>query len=264
MNKQIFSMIIALAIIAATFASCEKNEADDEQLEDSELLKLMYSTDYMYPDGFYHEDLDDMWSTYYENTVSIKPIAEREHIWIELHTTNKEEAKNWSNLSNEYSSVNRILIQEKETEKYFEFFRVNEARESDVLLSRVYRSDYFIPYFDRFNYFYNFDLLVENKTIGIYNGIVSLEKIKEFVEYLWGTGNVVGFPEKVLESKISEKKDKYEHYIQSIRMTGGDWGLHDMIYVYRNKFELDKNTKVLTLVERKSIKEIKGNYHEGW
>jgi len=259
MSKQIFSMNIAVAIIAATFTSCVKSE----ELDNSELLELMYSSDYMYPDGFYHEDLNYMWSTYYENTVSVKPIAEREHIWIELHTTNKDEARNWSNLSNEYSSVNRILIRENETEKYFEFFRVNEVRESDVLLSRVHRSDYFIPYFDRFNYFYNFDLLVENKTIGKYNGSISLEKIKEFVEYLWGTGNVVGFPEKVLESKISEKKDKYEHYIQSIRMTGGDWGLHDMIYVYRNKFELDKNTKILTLVERKSIKEIKGKYHAG-
>jgi len=44
-------------------------------------------------------------SSYYENTVSIKPTSEREHIWIELCTDDKNEALLWSNNPNEYSSV---------------------------------------------------------------------------------------------------------------------------------------------------------------
>jgi hypothetical protein len=137
------------------------------------------------------------------------------------------------------------------------------VNERDVLLSRVHKSDYFIPLYDKFNFCYSFDRFVENKTIGTYNGAMLSSKIQEFIEYLWDNG-LFGIPDKVVESKISEKGNKYEHYIQSLQITYGDFGLYDMIYVYDNKFELDKDSKVLTLVERKVIKEIQGNYHEGW
>lgn len=219
--------------------------------DDNKLLELAYDKSYKYPAGFYHEK-NLTGSRYYENTVSTKPTRDRKSIWIELHTTDKEEAKNWSNLSNEYSSVNRILTRENETDKYFEFVRVNEVRDTDILLSRVHRSDYFIPLFDRF---------AKTETIGIYNGNISLSKVKECVEYLLDCGTL-SIIDKVVESKISEKGNKYEHYIQTLRIVYGDWGLYDMIYIYDNTFEFDKETKILKLVEQKLVKEIKGNYNE--
>ena len=131
--------------------------------------------------------------------------------------------------------------------------------EKDVLLSRVHRSDYFIP-FDEFQFWWILDKLIENKTIGTYYGEITLNKVKEFVEYLWVRG-IWNSDSKVIKSKISEKNDKFEHHIQSLIIVGGDWGLHDSIYVFDNKFVLDKKTKTLTLVERKLVKEIKGNYN---
>jgi hypothetical protein len=240
-------------IVLALFVSCEKNEPF-EQFDDEKLLELAYDNNYHYPEGFYHE-INLTGSPYYENTVSISPINNRDTKWIELHTMNKGEARNWSNVSNENRSVNRTITQENEIDKYFEFVRVNVVNEHDVLFSRVHKSDYFIPLFDKSNFFYHF----ENKPIGTYNGNMSLNKTKEFIEYLWVNGLLMS--DKVLVSKISADGDKYEHYIQSLTITYGDWDLYDMIYVYDNKFSLDKNTKVLTLVERKVVREIQGNYN---
>ena len=225
----------------------------DKEIDDDKILALAYDRNYVYPDGFFYEK-DLIASRYYENTVSVK----KEHIWIYLHTTDINEARNWSNLSNDNSSVNRILIQENENEKYFEFVRVNVENENDILLSRVHRSDYFIPHTESYTlpfFAKNFTGII---TIGTYKGNVSLSNVKEFIEYLWDCGTIYMMDGKVVKSTISEEENNYEYYIQSIRLVYGDWGIYDTIYVYNSKFILDKETKVLSLVERKLIKEIKG------
>lgn len=256
----VFTIILIIII-----CGCEKNEMQPEPeiKPDNELLELAYDMNYKYPIGFYHEK-NLVGSRYYENTVSVKPLSEREHVWIELHTTNKEEAKTWSNLSNEYSSVNRILIQENENEKYFEFVRVNEVRETDVLLSRTHRSNYFIPTFDKFTKIFLFGEHEKNIEFGVYKGNATLDNVKEFIEYLWDCYSLNILGEKVIVSKIYEQNDRFEHHIQSLRMVGGDWGLHDMIYVHNNIFSLDKKTNTLILADRKQIQEIQGKFHERW
>lgn len=246
MNKTIL-LILGLTLIIA----CEKDD-NIETLSDDKLLELAYSKDYFYSEDFYFEkDLDGY--VYYENTVSIKPTAERESIWIELSTNEKPQAKKWSDLSNDYSSVNRELILENETKKYYEFKRVNVENENDILLSRVHKSDYFISLYDRFT---------EIDTIGIYNGEVTTSEIKELIEYLWSCGTL-GFTYKVVESRITDKDDSFEQYIQSLKIVYGDWGLNDWIYVYDNTFSFNKSTKLLT-IKTELIKEIQGDYNEGW
>ena len=242
---------ILLFIGFTFFISCDKDDTIGSTPDDR-FLELAYDKSYQYPDGFYHET-NLIGYIYYENTVSIKPTNERENIWIELNTNDKEQAKTWSNLSNEYSSVDREIVQENETEKYFEIVRVNILNENDTLLSRVHRSDYFISLYDKFT---------EIDTIGVFNGELTLNSTKELIEYLWSCGTLSIY-DKVVESKNTDTGDNFEHYIQSIRTVYGDFGLHDMIYVYDNNFELDKSTKVL-IIKRELIKEIEGNYNEGW
>ncbi|WP_157972163.1 hypothetical protein [Pleomorphovibrio marinus] len=86
--------------------------------------------------------------------------------------------------------------------------------------------------------------------------------MKELIEYLWGCGTL-GIYDKVVESKITESENGFEHYIQSLKTVYGDFGIHDKIYVYDNTFLLDKLTKILT-VSGEQRKKIEGNYHEGW
>ena len=124
-----------LVLIGFVFLiSCEKDNTI-YSIPHDKLLDLAYDNDYQYPDGFFHE-VNLTGSVYYENTVSIKPMNERKSIWIELNTNDKEQAKTWSNLSNAYSSVDREVVKENKTEKYFEFVRVNILNVNDILLSK--------------------------------------------------------------------------------------------------------------------------------
>ena len=227
-----------------------------EPADNNDFLKLAYDRNYKYPDGFYYEkDLTGSeYSVYYENTLSIKPVNERED-WIELHTLSREEARNWSNLSNEYSSVNRAIIRENETEKYFEFVRKNENEYygNFILLSRVHKSDYFIPMHD-----YLPAEPDETYIIGIFNGELTTGNVKELIEYLWDYPNRQNNSSKVSKAEISEQEDKFEYYIQEIFIIGGDWGLNDMIYIYDIKYTLDKETRILSLAEKNLVKEIMG------
>jgi len=240
---------ILFLIGSILFISCEKNDPT-ELVPPNELLRFAYDKNYKYPDGFYYEK-DLSGTVYYENTISIKSIPEGEYVWIELNTTDKEEAKNWSDLSNEYSSANREIIQENQTEKYFEFIRVNIADKNDTLLSRVHHSDYFIALYDKYS---------KIDTVGIYNGEVNLNKIKELVEYLWSCG-ALNIYDKVMQSQIFNKENGFEHYIQSLDIIYGDIGLYDIIYVYDNKFIFDKKNGTLT-IKRELVKKVTGNYNK--
>ena len=110
----LFTILVTLIMI-----SCDEEKVIRTP-EEEHILELAYSDEYNYPDGFYYEVIDTG-SIYYINTVSIKPLSEREHIWIKLNTNDKNEARLWSDKTNEYSSVNREVILESETKKFFQF-----------------------------------------------------------------------------------------------------------------------------------------------
>lgn len=249
MNRNILTTVTTLFLLIT--GACKKNDMIGS-ISDDRLLNFAYDKDYQFPEGFFHEG-NLIGSVYYENTVSVRPMNERENIWIELNTNDKEQAKTWSNLSNVFGSIDRSIVKENETEKYFEFVRVNIQNGNDILLSRVHRIDYFVSLRNKF---------ADIDKIGIYNGELTTDKVKELIEYLWSCGTL-GLYDKVVESKISNSENGFEYNIQSLRTVFGDFGLHDMIYVYDNIFHLDKSTRILT-VSRKQIKEIEGNYHEGW
>jgi hypothetical protein len=233
-------LFVILTIVL--FISCDNDEINRTD-EENRILELAYNIDYLYPEGFYQELIYEG-SAYYENTVSIKPISEREHIWIELCTNDKNEALLWSNNSNEYSSVNREIISERETDKYFEFKRQNVEYENDILLSRIHKTSYFQPKLDKFK---------EPDTIGIYNGELSKNSVNELVEYLWSCGSIGLGHSKVIESQIKEFNSYYEQYIQSIKIVYGDWGISDYIYVYDNYFKMNKPDSTLILETIKII-----------
>ena len=225
---------------------------DDDNIkrtdDENRILELAYDNDYLYPEGFYHE-LISLGSVYYVNTISITPDSEQEHIWIELSTDDRDVALLWSNKSNENSSVNREIISERETEKYFEFTRQNEIYENDILLSRTHKSSYFKPTLDKF---------LEPDTIGIYMGELTENKVKELIEYLWSCGTIGLAHSKVIESQITEYHDYYEHYVQSIMIVHGDFNIHDYIHVYGNYFKLNKSERSL-IIDTKEIMIIEGN-----
>ena len=239
-----FVFNVLLLIVAS---GCDKDKIVRTP-EEEHILELAYADDFLYPEGFYHE-LIDTGSVYYENTVSIKPLAERDHIWIELNTSDKDEARFWSDKSNEYSSDNREVIGVNETDRYFEFKRKNARFARDILYSRIHKTTYFEPYLNKFS--------VTDTLVGKYNGDLNPPNVKELVEYLWSNGSTGLWHTKVLRSELKELSDYYEHYIKSIIIVRGDFGIHDEIYVYDNCFTLNKSNRLL-LVKSREVNKIQG------
>lgn len=232
------------------FSGCESDKNKIIRTpEEEHIVELAYSKDYTYPSGFYHE-VNIIGSPYYENTVSITPVNERHDIWIELNTNDRNEARIWSDKSNEYSSVNREIISESESDKYFEFTRRNIQYSNDILLSRVYKSSYFQPVKNKF--------ITSDTLIGNYNGELNISSVKELVEYLWSCGTIGISYTKVLESAIAESEEHYEYHIQSILIVYGDFGLRDEIRVSDNIALLNKSDKKLYVTTRE-VKTIQGN-----
>jgi hypothetical protein len=242
--------IFPIMLLSAFITGCDKEKVIRTP-EEAHILELAYSKDYTYPVNFYHE-INTTGSVYYENTVSIMPVDERQDIWIELNTNDKNEARIWSDKTNEYSSVNRAIISESETDKFFEFTRKNIQYSNDIVLSRVHKSSYFQPALNKFS--------ASDSIIGKYNGELNLTKVKELIEYLWSSGTMDVSFSKVLESEIKEYDDYFEHYIQSILIIYGDFGIRDEIIVHDNFVRLNKSDRELSIKTIK-IKTMQGHQH---
>jgi hypothetical protein len=222
------------------------------EIGEDKLRKLSYDDTYFYPKGFYHYENSRDCFIYYLYTFDTIPIIDHNiDAVIYLHTNNKQEARKWVNLYVENSrSHDRIkLNRESENDKYFEFIADYDWLDNCIML-RIHRSDYFIPLWDK---------KLNMSEIGIYNGDFSSKKVKELVEYLWDSNNLPFPYGKVIKSSITDKGTKFEHNIQSLhRIVGGDNpDGQTKIYFYNNIYDLDKESKVLTFVERKLLREIK-------
>jgi hypothetical protein len=238
--------LIFLLLLTA-FISCDKDKIIRTPEEDH-ILELAYSDNYIYPEGFHHE-VFDVGSVYYVNTLSITPISEREHVWIELNTNDKDEARLWSDKTNEHSSVNREVVHENETNKYFQFKRINPNNARDISYSRVHKTSYFQPVLNQFS--------VSDTLIGKFNGELNLTTVKELIEYLWDCGTLDVNFSKVLDSEINEYSEYFEYNIQSILIVYGDFGIRDEITVFDNLITLDKSSREL-IIKTDKVKSIQG------
>ena len=216
------------------FVSCQKRDypTPTRTPDEQQIATLINKPNYLYPSGFYQEP-----SAYYENTISVKPLSNRPSQWVELSTNDRNQALSWSDSSDKYSSDHRTLLSFRETEKYFEFKRQSPLVINDSLLSRVHKTTYFYPLLDLFRL---------KDTIGIYNGLLSSDKTKELVEYLWSSGSMGRPQERVVASQTSDSTDYFQHYIKSFYIIFFDIGSKDSVYVYDNFFKLDKSTRILT------------------
>ncbi len=177
-----------------TFPEFESNQT---AFDDCDLLNAAYTHYYTPPD--FYEESDE--SRYYENTVSIGIYDNDNPEWIELCTDSLELAHAWSETSAVRSSYYRVITSERETEKFFEFRRVREENQNDVILSRVHKCNYL----DRTMY----DYFNPDSLLGIYNmRPINIDRGKELAEYLWLNSHLIG---KVLSSYIAEKDEYLEH-----------------------------------------------------
>lgn len=220
-----------LVLVTCFTIGCQEDDIRKVALsaEEDEIIEKAYSETYLFPDNFSYRE-DAVASPYYENTVSIRT---GENNWIELHTDDEQEARDWSETSAATSSSYRTLIGENATEKYFEFHRAPHSNPDEIFLSRVHRSSYFIPSFDKFN---------RGKRVGTLKAqTIDAATTKDFIEYMW-SNYLIGYRDKVLESTVIEYPDQIRYNLKSISIVYGDFGLCDEISIFDFDFFIDKRS----------------------
>ena len=216
--------------------------------DNDEILEIAYST-YKMPDDFYREDLDGG-SIYYNNTLSILPLGQRTSNSYQLCTDDKDIARDWSEATSQNSAYYRELVDETETEKYFQFKRVWDENPTDIILSRVHKKSYL----DRSMY----DFFNPGDIIGQYNKKpYKIEAVQELVEYLWFTENYNISGRKVLESSISLDQSHFICKLKEIKIAGGDWGIRDQIILFETYYFINRTDGKIT-ISQSDLKTIEG------
>lgn len=245
MELRFFKYILVCSTIIILNSGCTTQEPVPD---DDEILEKAYSS-YKIPEGFYQENLEGG-SIYYNNTLSILPLEERTSSSIQLSTDDRDQAREWSEATSQNSSYYRKLVEESETEKYFQFKRVYERNPSDIILSRVHKKSYL----DRSMY----DFFNPGTVLGKYNKKpYQINEVKELVEYLWFVENYNINGRKVLESSISEDWSAFNHTLKEIKIIYGDWDMRDEIIVLETTYYVYKSDGKISINE-KEIRKIKG------
>ncbi len=222
--------------VIVSVISCESDSVEPVEY-DKELMDFAYNG-LQFPKGFYMEDLQGG-NIYYENTISIKPLGQRNSGWSQLSASEIDTARKYSELSSMYSAYYRQLLSEKETDKYYGFRRVYSDNPKDILLSRVHKRSYL----DRSMY----DFFKKEGILGVFkkNYFVAAD-VKELIEYLWFVG-YTPLGGKVFKSFMEENNSEYIYRIYEVRLGHGDFGIPDLIQYIDNKFIVNKNNGGISL-----------------
>lgn len=182
-----------------------------------------------YPQGFYNEELNNIASIYYVNTVSTKLDITK---WIQLCTDDSSEAISWIKLSSENE-----ITEFTETEKYFEA-KSNSTTSSFKILFRVNKCSYL----DRTNY----NFLNKSDTLGIFNKRpINEQSVKEVIEYLWFLRNYQTANTDVLFTKLTVNNADIICNIFSTHYSEGDWGMCPTVQVYDEVYKITKSDGII-------------------
>lgn len=180
-------MYLALAVLSLPAASAgdtlvfeAKAGVVRTDFSDRDILAASY-TDYRVPQGFYKDPSPDNESVSYMNSIGVW----RKGPGLELCTEDRDEARRWQHASDSNSSVHRRLLEESETDKYFEFRTEGLPPPHYVLRMRVHKCSYF----DRSEYNPRAHYIL-NDFAGWFQGVfnvrpVRIENVREFGEYTW-------------------------------------------------------------------------------
>ncbi len=204
---------------------------------DDKVVSFAYSG-HRLPAGFHVED-QPTGHPYYQNTVSTySNLCDPGECWIELCTDDRDYAFQLSEYSALHSSCYRVLESERETEKYFEFRRVNEAYSIDVILDRVHKCSYL----DRTMY----DSRRPMKVLGVFgHRPITAAAVRELVEYMWGAGMLEWYTG-VASSETLESADAFTQRLLYVIRSGGDYGLCARVQLRKAMVSVDKATGEIT------------------
>lgn len=203
--------------------------ASDDFLIPALVRALVYSN-YKTPIGFYSENFLTAFP-YYESTQSIDRTAA---IWTELCTDDAETALTWSERGAHNSAYYRNVTSTRETEKYFEFKRVNPVDSSYAILSRVHKCSYI----DR-SAFHRFD----SEIFGTFaKRPFDAGKVIELIQYLWYIRYYNLHGAKVINASVREDVENITVHFLETRLGIGDIGYCDLIDIIDSVYRVERHS----------------------
>ena len=242
---RMWRFLLLLSSITLFASACTEGDAVDgsKMAEDNSLLiaKALYF-DKRTPDDFYHEESSDnlFTSISHVKNIGILPMDNRTGLSVyELSSNDFVEAMAWDEQATIYQPLYSQLVDNTETELYYQFTRVNPDLPEFVDISRVFKA----ATLDRSG-------VDRNDDEGEYQGKIMLTDIsstnvKQVVEYLWMFSFSNNYSNAVLESYTTETADEFIHIMKQAEINFSYNDNCDAIELYEVRYSVAKESGLI-------------------
>jgi len=234
-----------LLLLPVTFfvTACGSTVTTEETVENNDLLvaKALYF-DKRTPDGFYHEESSNelFASISHVKNTGILPLDNRSGLSVyELSSNDFVEAMVWDELATVYQPLYAQLVDNSETDLYYQFTRINPDLPEFIDISRVFKASVL-----------NRAGVDRSDEDGEYQGKIMLTditvaKVKQVVEYLWMFSFSNNYSNAVLESYTNETADDFIHTLKQAQINFSYDGSCDEIELYEIRYSVAKESGLI-------------------
>lgn len=270
--KQLF-LVTSVLFISITLSACgpegqtSADQSDRDQnyshksiVDDDTLIMDAIYLNKRIPENFYNEinnDYDVYYITKNVQNVDLLPLTDRLNVArYELSTNDFTEAFEWSEKSAENQPVYRQLVDNTETDLYFEFTRVDISSPQFVYKTRVLKSSVI----DRSGVDLNHP--EEPYKGNIKTQLLTTDLVKKIVEYFWTFSYKNNAGNAVLSSSTIENNSNYIHTMVEAALYRGVDNQCDIIEVSVSTYDVDRNTGDIWM-NREVVREISSVHSNG-
>ena len=232
-------LLIMFTLVACGIETKQTSETVLQMRADTDneyaVMAAIYS-DQRTPDGFYQEslpDADQYTIHHVKNTALLAGGMSLTSPVYELSSNDFTESLQWSESAALQRATYRQLVDNTETDLYFQFTRFDPDDPVQTHYYRVFKDDAL----DRSGY--------DKNNPGDYQGKIMMpmftaEQVKYIIEYLWQFTYSNNYGNAVLESYTSETGSEYTHIMNEARLTMGVDGGCDTIKVFEIQYTVQK------------------------
>jgi hypothetical protein len=229
---------------------------------DAEITEVVYGRK-TYPPNFHCEDFRGG-TPYYVSKWSLHSPYGRTGSTAPLCTMDPGQARIWALTLDSNSSVHRSIVEERETDKYFEIRMINPLNDRDILLVRVDKCSYL-----------NRSIAAYHSTAGSMSpdstavdtlGVlvrrpISVADVSELVEHHWYEAWFNWEGSCVMSSFSNEGNESITQVIYSTNLNTGDYDMYDEIFLIKEVYTVVKRTGLITRSMLR-VKTVQGRFHE--
>jgi hypothetical protein len=260
--------VLLIAVLGLSNPSrCGETDSQEQKdrratFTDEEIVDAVYSRKKCPPD-FHCEDFRGG-SPFYVSMWRLHSSYGRTGSEAPLCTMDLGQVRAWALKLDSNSSVHREIVEERETDKYFEVKMVNPLYDRDILLVRADKCSYLnrTAATNRPG-----KMTVESDssivdTIGVLiSQPIAATDVSDLVEYLWYVSNFNFEGRCVLSSFSNEDGESIKHTIYSTYLNMWDYDMYDEVFLVKEVYAVDKETGLITSSVFR-VRTVQGRYNE--